>query len=447
MTVDATLDAGVRVCVRCGEAAGEQSFCGSCGLNLAAQTELPTRAQWEESRTREASPSALPPPGWHEDPAGDDLRWWDGEQWSESTRGRTPGSPPSARPSSADAHNPVSPNYPPAPSFPRPESPAFAYGPHSGVTDTATRAIEGRSRRNKLLGAGGITLSGGMFLYAIGSILLFAQTLDFQAPTGTSFAQAFDFLFAALLIAATAVTGAAFLGAAPSRSRLLRVASCLGAGAFIAEFVNNALSAAEAIVHHGETTYVASNVVAAIGTAALVVAASLAWTAFARTRSPAVPEDNARKDQRLGLTAILVSVWSALLVISTILLITAYSDSPVPGGFKAGLGTQAFGYSILIGAAVCAAVAFFRSRSHRETGQVDVIPVRDGLMSVAALVAGLAYLVMTIGWVMFTSSAAGFLLTGKGLAASWLDSVQTLGWSAGLVCASVGLYLSRRSTK
>lgn len=36
-----------RVCVQCGEAVGEQRFCGSCGFNLSQQEDLPTRAEWE----------------------------------------------------------------------------------------------------------------------------------------------------------------------------------------------------------------------------------------------------------------------------------------------------------------------------------------------------------------------------------------------------------------
>ena len=39
----------VRVCPRCGEPAGEERFCTTCGLNLAELTEVPTRAEWERA--------------------------------------------------------------------------------------------------------------------------------------------------------------------------------------------------------------------------------------------------------------------------------------------------------------------------------------------------------------------------------------------------------------
>lgn len=39
-----------QVCARCGEPAGDQRFCGSCGLNLSVQEELPTRAAWEAAQ-------------------------------------------------------------------------------------------------------------------------------------------------------------------------------------------------------------------------------------------------------------------------------------------------------------------------------------------------------------------------------------------------------------
>lgn len=38
-----------RVCPRCGEPASDQRFCGDCGLNLAAESEIPTREEWEDS--------------------------------------------------------------------------------------------------------------------------------------------------------------------------------------------------------------------------------------------------------------------------------------------------------------------------------------------------------------------------------------------------------------
>jgi hypothetical protein len=43
-TIDRKTD---RVCPRCGEAAGDVEFCGTCGLNLVERPELPTRPEWE----------------------------------------------------------------------------------------------------------------------------------------------------------------------------------------------------------------------------------------------------------------------------------------------------------------------------------------------------------------------------------------------------------------
>lgn len=42
-----TTDAETRVCPKCGIAAGDRPFCGSCGLNLTTVSQLPTRAEWE----------------------------------------------------------------------------------------------------------------------------------------------------------------------------------------------------------------------------------------------------------------------------------------------------------------------------------------------------------------------------------------------------------------
>lgn len=41
-----TLQQGIRVCPRCGEASGQQPFCVSCGLNLAQQPELPSGEEY-----------------------------------------------------------------------------------------------------------------------------------------------------------------------------------------------------------------------------------------------------------------------------------------------------------------------------------------------------------------------------------------------------------------
>lgn len=53
----------VRVCPRCGEPAGHQRFCGSCGLNIWELHELPTRADFE-ARVGEMpkEPGASEPP-------------------------------------------------------------------------------------------------------------------------------------------------------------------------------------------------------------------------------------------------------------------------------------------------------------------------------------------------------------------------------------------------
>jgi len=41
---------GIRVCSRCGEAAADRCSCSDCGLNLAAQSRVPTRVRWDPLR-------------------------------------------------------------------------------------------------------------------------------------------------------------------------------------------------------------------------------------------------------------------------------------------------------------------------------------------------------------------------------------------------------------
>src|SRR5579871_3654962 len=47
-----------RVCSRCGELAGEDRFCSTCGLNLAEQPELPTRLGWEGAQASDQQVTA-----------------------------------------------------------------------------------------------------------------------------------------------------------------------------------------------------------------------------------------------------------------------------------------------------------------------------------------------------------------------------------------------------
>lgn len=50
-----------RVCPECGEPAGSQPFCSSCGRNLTQEPRLPTRAEWETAHPEDRpSPSAAP---------------------------------------------------------------------------------------------------------------------------------------------------------------------------------------------------------------------------------------------------------------------------------------------------------------------------------------------------------------------------------------------------
>lgn len=46
----------MRVCPECGEPAGDQPFCSSCGRNLAYEHRLPSREEWESGQTHPPRP-------------------------------------------------------------------------------------------------------------------------------------------------------------------------------------------------------------------------------------------------------------------------------------------------------------------------------------------------------------------------------------------------------
>lgn len=56
----AELDPAARVCPRCGAAADDHRFCPDCGLNLGAESQLPTRAEWEDSQAEKGPDAAVP---------------------------------------------------------------------------------------------------------------------------------------------------------------------------------------------------------------------------------------------------------------------------------------------------------------------------------------------------------------------------------------------------
>lgn len=62
-------DPSTRVCPRCGSAAGQNEYCGTCGLNLFEQPELPTRVDWEGTQAAEQAAPA-PAASADTDPSG-----------------------------------------------------------------------------------------------------------------------------------------------------------------------------------------------------------------------------------------------------------------------------------------------------------------------------------------------------------------------------------------
>lgn len=66
----------------------------------------------------------LPPAGWYPDPEGSELRWWDGQRWTER---RAPVQPPEPQPDlPPPALEPITPSYPQAP--PGPPAQPLSFG-------------------------------------------------------------------------------------------------------------------------------------------------------------------------------------------------------------------------------------------------------------------------------------------------------------------------------
>ena len=296
---------------------------------------------------------------------------------------------------------------------------------------------QARSGAEKLLGAGGLTISASMGLYAIGSVLALVWALSFHVLAGVSVALGFDLLFALALISGLAIVGSAFFARPDAMPRLLQLGSGLTAGALFARFVASAVVTGIGVAHQASGTDIAAGVMFSLGFAAAGSAAAVAATGLDGLNA-------FKRDGRLGAASIMLGVAVLLLAIADIV---GSTTAGVVQGASSDAGIEAAGLLILMGAAVIRAVAFLMSSQRLRRGDLSWSG-RNVLLGVAMILAGISFLLIAIGGMLSAGHTASLgFIDGKLVAALWLQAVQYMGWVAAFSCASIRFFLSLRGAR
>jgi hypothetical protein len=227
-----TPDLAARVCPRCGQPASDQSFCGGCGLNLAAQAELPSDEEYD-ARLRQ-------------------------EQWLRAQAG-------TSMPNSARA----------ARALPDP-----------------ARVRARQATRSRLLGSAAAAVAVAFALNWIGAILHFVESFEAGGTAAPQVLYGFAVAGNLVLIPAFASAAAAFLGEPSDRATRLRRAALIAAFGFGLLMVATAIRAG-VYANIGSvdfiTKLVAGESLQATSELLAAIAAAMASVAFLPSRSePAV---------------------------------------------------------------------------------------------------------------------------------------------------------------
>lgn len=374
-----------KVCPRCGALAPTSSrFCSECGLDLASQYVLPTRAEWVARQLQTEDASAQPR------------------------------------------------NVESGVTAPAPEPSTSAPGP----------LLVGTRRRDVLIGAGGLTFAVAEILATVAALLLLLNVLHSYLPAGLPVGRGLDLVAQLAQLVGVTVLASGFLVDSDRRWVRLAAGALLVALGAASKFAGVTTIAVEFLVHHGPGKISASYIIEALAAVPVSVGALIAWRAFVARRGQ--PAQEARRDRRLVATSVAFLGAAVLTAIAAILLLDLYSGvSLIPSGYTTALGFEIAGQFIIAAGLVVGAVALSRSGP----SEIARVTRRDGLLWIAVAIASVGYLIQFIAGVAGTSSGSGIVLGGKELTAAWLKVFQALASSGALVCAGLGFLMSARARR
>jgi hypothetical protein len=296
------------------------------------------------------------------------------------------------------------------------------------------------SLRRNLLGAAAATLAGGALLGFVAALVTLIDSFDSERASEVV-SEVSGFLAAGVFVAALSLAAIAFFGKVPSRSSRLWMAFALAALSLLL----NAVSSGVATYLYATTDFVpgtgtAFNVVQATSYLVATAAAWIAAIAYLRSERSGI----AVRDERLGWATGAGAGAFLLAGVARILELIFFSDLGALSPLTAGLGVDAAGQFVAVAAFVVAAVGFFAgARADSVVGRSR----RDALVGIGAAVFAGAYLLVSIGDLIASSSLSKNGFGGATIAAAWLGSVESMAICGAAVCVAIAFMGTRRGTQ
>jgi hypothetical protein len=385
------IEANERVCPQCGMPPGEQRWCAHCGMDIAQLTQLPTRAEFEDWKTPSTAradqrPSGTLLAGWYSDPGGSgDLRWWDGQNWTEhaSTDARDQGSAP---PSSLFNQTPSPP----------------PFGAPPALTGLAGYPLEGRNGpplntsslrvRDRRIGQAGWIATACLTLNVAGSLLVLISDLMHHAITALDVSDGFRLAAQPLVFLAALWVALAFVGPRQRRSRNLLIAAVACGVSSLAQCVSLGIRGGLYVSHHDPGTVTASLTAAAAAQAVIAMAFLVGAGAF--TGHGAAGLEMPHRRGRLGTAAVIYAVGAAVKIAAVFLLLVFESDTH-SSSTAATLTLASCVFSVPV--AILFADAFYRSSSSARIGAGSSSRLREQLLAGGFTGLTVTYLLLGIG--------------------------------------------------
>jgi hypothetical protein len=390
------MHADPRVCPRCGvDADLNNRFCGSCGLELATQFELPTRSEWRAKNepTSAVAPSQPAPSGGLVDPAV----------------------------------------------LPPPTSPPLRVDPQFGFTGGAPGTFTSSAStpfRETMLGTAATIVASFGILGVVGAFIALLHGIHLHELTGLSVGAGAEVAGELLWLAAFGVAGFAFFGASSSRLRRLRVALPIFALGLFALASTHLIEGGMDASHGALASVVASEFV--LGAADLLLAASAIVAVVAMGRALSDPErGGAKMNALMSFAAFVFALGWGGRVVGEVLRILYYNHFGVGGSLTTSFGVFGGAAAFGVASGVIAGIAFLKAGEERRAFGSTLSVARERLLGVSFIVVAFGALTALVGGIIFTSIPG---LEGTAKTTTWLVAIDEVGIVVAAICAVVGFF-------
>jgi hypothetical protein len=279
-----------------------------------------------------------------------------------------------------------------------------------------------RTTRDTFLAVGSAVGVGAGILTLISGALYLADQLATNYVTSLDVAEGLYVLSAVFAIGGFGAAFGGFRLESPSSRRgRLGLAGISFAASGAAGAAAHVVRAFEYGTHNLSGAFTASAAVEAASSLAFVAAGATVAVAFLSSRA------GRRFDTALGWAGVALAVFFSLFAVSAFLAVIGYSDLHAPGGITGGVGVEAAGAVVAATGAVIAGLSFLTSADGRE-----------GLLAAAAVALAVGFLIVAIGGMTYAAADSDPWVSGKAVAADWLEAISWLGLMATAMCAAAG---------